>query len=945
MVALNRVIDETVFRYTTEGAEQAKAAAEGVAAANKKIAGSADGAAKAESGLARAEENSSAAGKEVVKTTEVVTGRRISARAATERLQRSLDMEYRLSQQLAQAQSTLGRAYEQGLVSHERQTQLLGLANTQFEIGVARAKKLAEANDNFGKSTGIASHHVNNLVAQLSDVGVSLQGGQSPFLVMTQQGSQILPILGETGVMGAVRGVGQFIGRFITPATTIIGGLTAAVVYGYGAWSRYDEETRKSRITLEGLGRGLGLTTDQFEALATSAARAGNMTARQSTALAQSLAATGKIGPENIGRLIAISKDFAATFSLDLDTVREKLTSAFGSLDGIKQLNQQLGFLDAKTQQYITDLYQQGRAQEALRLAIEKLPQALARQEDAQGLVERAWKAIKNAISDADHAAGRFLDRLTKGPAPEDKIEALKQQVKQARDELRNAEADAAAADAARRGREALQTMKRPGLENLPGNTMVENFRFPDDAGLKTKSAALTELEAKLDAALKKQADFTREQEKAAQSSALEKSLNDKSIALQTLLNTLQPGSDEFRTYSNYLKDINEAMKGGDTDLKRRLVDIRDYTELQSRLTHAVESGTNAEGRRMTEAEKAAEQRGLDITGIRARTTEERASLASAQAVARQRGQLVTQEQALADAQHAATLVREQDARQLQDMLRERQAEGAEIREQIRLVGADAEVRAVAIARRRAEQEIVRDGKDLHSEAAQAVIREAEANARLGVTLDRTTEAQRRMQDAQRQLGDEFSRFFDNILIAGQKVGDTFKGLAQSIASSGLRALLTGQGPLAGILGTAGEGGGLGGLLGGKGGFLGLDLSDLRKTFASGFGEGFDRTFGPLLEPGKNAAGESMGFMSTGLGKGLASAGIGASVGYSSASPLAGALSGGLAGLMTGNPLLAAAGPALGHGGVIGRRRSANDNPKPEPETPADDRDQRPLAA
>ncbi|PJI55725.1 hypothetical protein CTI14_02430 [Methylobacterium radiotolerans] len=228
------------------------------------------------------------------------------------------------------------------------------------------------------------------------------------------------------------------------------------------------------------------------------------------------------------------------------------------------------------------------------------------------------------------------------------------------------------------------------------------------------------------------------------------------------------------------------------------------------------------------------------------------------------------------------------------------------------------------------------------------------------------------LKEGQRELADGFTGFVDDIVLGGQKMEQAFASLSKSLSSSVLKGLISGEGPLAGILGTASsERGQLGGLLGGK-----ISLSSLfggtsseagsplpgaqgpslptasmfgsmfnTDKIASALGLGAETGLGSAVSGWLKESRQGGGILTSPLGQGLTSIAAGGAVGYSSQSPLLGGVSGLLAGAMTGNPLLAAAGPALGIGGHFGKRRTANDNPKPRQEKPADDRDQRPLAA
>jgi phage-related minor tail protein len=68
------------------------------------------------------------------------------------------------------------------------------------KAGAAAAKGGAA----IAKSGALARHEMVNLSRQISDVGVSLVSGQSPFMVLAQQGTQIADIFGssKTGTVG-----------------------------------------------------------------------------------------------------------------------------------------------------------------------------------------------------------------------------------------------------------------------------------------------------------------------------------------------------------------------------------------------------------------------------------------------------------------------------------------------------------------------------------------------------------------------------------------------------------------------------------------------------------------------------------------------------------------------------------------------------------------------
>lgn len=93
--------------------------------------------------------------------------------------------------------------------------------------------------DKVSQSLGKTRADTANLAAQFQDIAVQLQGGQSPFTIALQQGTQISAVLGQQGAAGAVGLLGTAFVSLLNPvslatiATIALGG--AAVQYITGA--------------------------------------------------------------------------------------------------------------------------------------------------------------------------------------------------------------------------------------------------------------------------------------------------------------------------------------------------------------------------------------------------------------------------------------------------------------------------------------------------------------------------------------------------------------------------------------------------------------------------------------------------------------------------------------------------------------------------------------
>lgn len=98
-----------------------------------------------------------------------------------------------------------------------------------------------------GQSTRLSRFEVANLGFQLSDVGVMLASGQSPFLLIMQQGMQIADILGPHGLRGGLKELGAAMVRYLTnPVNLAVIGFAALAAGAVWAYSRMTSGAKES---------------------------------------------------------------------------------------------------------------------------------------------------------------------------------------------------------------------------------------------------------------------------------------------------------------------------------------------------------------------------------------------------------------------------------------------------------------------------------------------------------------------------------------------------------------------------------------------------------------------------------------------------------------------------------------------------------------------------
>jgi len=138
--------------------------------------------------------------------------------------------------EVARAQNNIARetkiadgALRQGIATQEQHAQRLEQINQRYSTAT-------RATGEFGKQTGLARYELINLGRQAQDIGVQLVSGQSPLMILAQQGSQIADVFIASG-----KSVGSFFsqaigwaGRFLATPAGIVTGIAAigtAAVY------------------------------------------------------------------------------------------------------------------------------------------------------------------------------------------------------------------------------------------------------------------------------------------------------------------------------------------------------------------------------------------------------------------------------------------------------------------------------------------------------------------------------------------------------------------------------------------------------------------------------------------------------------------------------------------------------------------------------------------
>ncbi|MBY5091329.1 phage tail tape measure protein [Citrobacter freundii] len=332
--------------------------------------------------------------------------------AALKNLLGSIDPTIRAFNSLDEQHAQLVAHFESGRINGAQFEHFNGILNQTRERLSGVADVLPEAlsrQEAAARRAGISvdqySAAMRTLPAQFTDIATQLAGGQSPFLILLQQGGQIKDQFGS--VQGALSGVGEYIRSMvgmINPTTIALAGLVGTVgllaAAAYSSSEQFDQVAR-SVIMMGGAGfasmqqlneaaeevagktnTSISSTVDTLVTLNDT----GKYTASQMKQIATSITLMGKAGSDTK----AAMSDFGKIVS---DPVK-----------GLASLNEQYGFVDEAMMKHIIQLRKQKGEQAAVTEAIELFAGVMAKRAEetnkATDNIGRVWDALKKSASD-----------------------------------------------------------------------------------------------------------------------------------------------------------------------------------------------------------------------------------------------------------------------------------------------------------------------------------------------------------------------------------------------------------------------------------------------------------------------------------------------------------------------------------------------------------------
>lgn len=262
--------------------------------------------------------------------------------------------------------------------------------STQAAPYIAKLREMEKGHNGLTISAGQSAAAMRQLPAQMTDVVTQLAGGQSPFLILLQQGGQVKDSFG--GIGNAAKAI---IGA-INPLALSLGVAAASIAaVSYAAFTGSSEQIELRR-QLGLTGQGAGLTETSFGALAQTVAGKSRSSFGEAREVLLGLAKDGKLSADAMESTATAALLLSRVTGESADKIAGQLvTSLKDASKGAYELNQQYSFLTTSEYRHIAALQEQGDMQKAVTTTMDALAGKVAVTTQNLGFLEKAWAGAK----------------------------------------------------------------------------------------------------------------------------------------------------------------------------------------------------------------------------------------------------------------------------------------------------------------------------------------------------------------------------------------------------------------------------------------------------------------------------------------------------------------------------------------------------------------------
>jgi lambda family phage tail tape measure protein len=313
-----------------------------------------------------------------------------------------------------------------------------GIDPSVLQPYLAQLRAVQQEQGHTGTSAAQTANAMRLIPAQMTDIVTQLQGGQSPFTILLQQGGQLRDSFGSIG--GTLRGVGSYLLGLVNPYTIAAAAAAGFIlVYKNGR----DEITAFNKAIITS-GNAAGVTADQLSDVAR---HVGQISGSRSDAAAaiNGLVQSGQVQAKMLQDATQATIDAQKYLGRAVEQTEAEFEKLGKSpLQGLRDIDDKYHNITASTYAQVKALQDQGRYAQAANVAQQAYADGITKQRqavlDSMSDWERGWIRIKNGISGAidsilhlreSTSSEKIGDLFKENRVTASRIERLKQEGKE----------------------------------------------------------------------------------------------------------------------------------------------------------------------------------------------------------------------------------------------------------------------------------------------------------------------------------------------------------------------------------------------------------------------------------------------------------------------------------------------------------------------------------
>jgi lambda family phage tail tape measure protein len=294
------------------------------------------------------------------------------------------------------------------------------------KVATDAIKEAVVVNEKYTMSAKAQAAALRGVPAQITDIVVSLQGGQKPLTVLLQQGGQLKDMFG--GVKPAIMALGSALWAMVNPLTVAIA-VGAGLAYLFNEGEKSVEKLNKSLILT---GDYAGKTTGALLAMSNNVADASGTGGSKSGArdALAALAGTGEIDGKNFEKFATTAQRLLRETGQTVDeTAKQFAELGKDPVGASEKLNKSMHYLTTETYLQIKALADHGKTFEAGELAQKAYADAMdlrtKRAADNIGTLEQLARGVGKTFTEM----WNYISGVGVAETPETKLQSLQKRL------------------------------------------------------------------------------------------------------------------------------------------------------------------------------------------------------------------------------------------------------------------------------------------------------------------------------------------------------------------------------------------------------------------------------------------------------------------------------------------------------------------------------------